>query len=420
MKRQTKRVWKYFSYRECGAMERYLEEMGERGWHLKALGGGMLFEVGEPEKMRYSVNVFLKGSTYDTKPETDTKEFVEYCEAAGWEFVCNFGKTCVFRTTDQETVAIETDEENRFRWISKNEFREKLVAVICFLLLFAMDLRSIALEFDALFNNRTVIALVLSFLITGSVVIEFVEEKIWEVRSRKRLQLQEVPAYGRLPVWLRLIRVMPFYLCVLYVCGGAVLYGYYFELLIFAVELLVVAAVLVMILHFRPSRDENLLIQWAGAFLVPIIVASALTIMDVPGKDNTGEAHELPLTFSDFRKDAGEADVLIHEQMEGWLGRRTVCYIESKDEEQTLLHYEVTESPFAWVLDHYWKEEVGEAVVSEEDAALWEADTAARRGTYGADIYVLRYPGQIIVFQYEQDVTPEVISCAKEKLIIGR
>ena len=72
MRNARKRVWKWFSYRECDAMKEYLEQMAEKGWYLKELGAWMVFEQGIPGKLRYAVHVFAKGSEYDTVKGLDS------------------------------------------------------------------------------------------------------------------------------------------------------------------------------------------------------------------------------------------------------------------------------------------------------------------------------------------------------------
>ncbi len=73
-----------FCYRDCDAFAEFLHSQSLQGWHFKEFRLGLLFEKGEPADIFYAVEVFPKGTEMDTRPERDTEEYAEYCEAAGW------------------------------------------------------------------------------------------------------------------------------------------------------------------------------------------------------------------------------------------------------------------------------------------------------------------------------------------------
>ena len=85
VKRKT--VLKGFNYMHVDDFAKYLSDMAAKGWHFKEWGVGLKFEKGEPEQATYAVEVFQKASDNDMRPEPNTQEFAEYCEAAGWKFV---------------------------------------------------------------------------------------------------------------------------------------------------------------------------------------------------------------------------------------------------------------------------------------------------------------------------------------------
>ena len=115
-----KRSLKYFHYRECDAFAEYLHQQSLKGWHFKEWRLGLVFEQGEPEDIEYTVEVFPKGSEQDLRPGEDTKEYAEYCEAAGWKLVDAHGKFCIFRKLRKDAVPIVESEE-RFENIRKAE-----------------------------------------------------------------------------------------------------------------------------------------------------------------------------------------------------------------------------------------------------------------------------------------------------------
>ena len=111
MEAKKKTVRKAFEYRNCDDFAAYLNHMARQGWHFKEWRAGLVFEKGDPEESTYAVEVFSGASEYDTYPEPQTKEFAEYCEAAGWQFVDAMRKFVVFKRIREDAVPIMTDEE---------------------------------------------------------------------------------------------------------------------------------------------------------------------------------------------------------------------------------------------------------------------------------------------------------------------
>jgi hypothetical protein len=101
---------------ECEAVEEYLEAMAEKGWLLQSASGPFLkFKKVEPQKIKYTVDVFHKISEFDHKESDIALEYREYCQKAGWKYVCQKGKILIFYSEDFEnTVPIHTDEEENY------------------------------------------------------------------------------------------------------------------------------------------------------------------------------------------------------------------------------------------------------------------------------------------------------------------
>ena len=109
--KKKKHVPILFSYRDCDDFAAYLEEQAKMGWHFKEIRMGMVFEKGKPETARYRVEVFPKRGEEDNGPTRETREYADYCEAAGWKFVGSVRKFCIFEQVNGEAVPIVTDEE---------------------------------------------------------------------------------------------------------------------------------------------------------------------------------------------------------------------------------------------------------------------------------------------------------------------
>ena len=104
MSAKRKTVFIGFDYMHCDDFAKYLSEMAAKGWHFKEWGAGLKFEQGEPKKATYAVEVFTEASENDMRPEPHTREFAEYCEAAGWKFVDAKQKFCIFKKIEEDAA----------------------------------------------------------------------------------------------------------------------------------------------------------------------------------------------------------------------------------------------------------------------------------------------------------------------------
>lgn len=108
---KTKTVLRAFDYMHGDDLAKYLSDMAAKGWHFKEWGIGFKFERGEPETAVYAVEVFTKASADAMRPEPETAEFAEYCEAAGWKFIDGKQKFCIFKKVKEDAAVMFTPEE---------------------------------------------------------------------------------------------------------------------------------------------------------------------------------------------------------------------------------------------------------------------------------------------------------------------
>ena len=134
--RNKKTVYFLYEPYECSALEEYFEAMAESGWLIKSINGPFLkFEKIEPKKLKFSVDILNKISSYDPDDSEDALDYREYCEAAGWKYVCQDKKIQVFYTEDyNSTIDIQTDEGEKFKSVvkasMKNVFSYILTVII--------------------------------------------------------------------------------------------------------------------------------------------------------------------------------------------------------------------------------------------------------------------------------------------------
>lgn len=100
--------------------KKYLEEMAQKGWMIKELNGIQhVFEKTAPVKLTFAVELFSEGSVYDTHPAGNGAEYIDFCEKAGWHFICSNGKIHLFYSEKEELPPIETDQEMKLKTIRK-------------------------------------------------------------------------------------------------------------------------------------------------------------------------------------------------------------------------------------------------------------------------------------------------------------
>ncbi len=141
MEDKTCRKYMVFRYTDLKAICEYLEEMSEKGWELVSLTKIMVeFKKIEPHRVRYSVELIDTASSYNDEISDETKEYIDMCEQAGWEFVCNRRKMFIFRTEDESIPDIVSDSYEKLQSI-KNAIVKSFFAIwIIYLLGFFFDI----------------------------------------------------------------------------------------------------------------------------------------------------------------------------------------------------------------------------------------------------------------------------------------
>jgi len=147
MKNQMKSRKRVFFTGLHGPLQAYLEDMALQGWKLTDYNTFLYFEKIEPQKLHYSVALFPKASAYDTVPSPETEEWLEYCRAGGWQFVCScWGITHIFVSDSSNPVPIETDAHLKLHTWTQSQLKH----LIPLLFLSAFILLSRASDFFAL------------------------------------------------------------------------------------------------------------------------------------------------------------------------------------------------------------------------------------------------------------------------------
>ncbi|MBC8061088.1 MAG: DUF2812 domain-containing protein [Clostridiaceae bacterium] len=192
--KDTKITWFVFLAYECAAAEEYLELMAEKGWLLQSIKGAFLkFKKIEPQKIKYSVDVF------DHKDSDVVLEYREYCQTAGWNYICRKGEIQIFYTEeDEKIVSIHTDEAEKFKsvfkaslWYEVGQFSLTLALIFNLYMEFFLQPTDIAIE-----SNVEILSLITIFFIILINIIGVVRFCFWVMKAKGHLKENKYMPYN--------------------------------------------------------------------------------------------------------------------------------------------------------------------------------------------------------------------------------
>lgn len=109
---------------ELDSLKGYLEKKAAQGWMLEKWKSSICyFRKCKPKKVKFSVEIFDKASEFMVDYNATNEEYIEYCQAAGWNFVSAEGQVQIFYTEDESAIPIETDSQQKFETIHKITFK---------------------------------------------------------------------------------------------------------------------------------------------------------------------------------------------------------------------------------------------------------------------------------------------------------
>ena len=185
---------------ECVAAEEYLELMAEKGWLLQSIKGAFLkFKKIEPQKIKYSVDVLHKVSIFDRKDSDVALEYRDYCQTAGWNYVCQKGKIQIFYTEDnKKTISIHTDEDEKFKSVFKASLYyvgSQFILTLLFILNLKLQLFSGATDL-ALGSNLGILSTVGMVSLIFMYSIEIISFFLWVIKVSSKLKENKFMPYN--------------------------------------------------------------------------------------------------------------------------------------------------------------------------------------------------------------------------------
>ena len=207
-------------YENLTGLKEYLEKMAAKGWMFKeALDTCLLFEKCEPVKLNFAVEIFDQTSEYATFCNEKNMEYIEYCEAAGWNYICSNGYLQFFYSEDMSLTPIETDARMKLDSIWKagrNMRLSNMVILACGLITLTCNITSERMDILTSYMRFSTVLLWLFLILL--LLYKLVSGYIWKGRCNKAIQEgKEIPSKSAGPNLA---------ICAVLVVGFVVWFGY--------------------------------------------------------------------------------------------------------------------------------------------------------------------------------------------------
>ncbi|GAA0086192.1 hypothetical protein UT300007_26310 [Clostridium sp. CTA-7] len=191
--------WVYLSFMpyEFRAIEEYLDKEALRGWKLEKIKGNFLkLKKTEPKSLKYTVDVLDEIAFIDGENTEKSMEYREFCNMAGWEFICEKDKFQIYCSEDpNESIPIHTDEGERFEIVKKATTKYEFSVLIINLFLLYIAYTCIT---NGSFLADNLILLYLGCISVRVVleVIQFIDFMRWNIKAQKSLEKGEEVSYN--------------------------------------------------------------------------------------------------------------------------------------------------------------------------------------------------------------------------------
>ena len=285
--KSTMRKHLFFNWYDSGAVCEYLEDMAKKGWRLtkvsQSLGLICKFEKAEPMDTKFSVEWFKKASMFDTRPSRKTQEYIDYCTAAGWEFVCNIGHMVIFKTDRQDAPPVETDPVEKLKSVGATMFWQFMILILLVPLYVYKGYHSMFHDFpDFITSNMALLLVPVAILILifsfGSIVLN---GAIWFAKNKRRIKKGLPMQHRSIRQWKRAARwrFSPLLMMLALLIALAAYERSPFPLFILFIALMEfagIAALMSVLYQPKLGRGMNIVITVAGGVVLALIITAGI------------------------------------------------------------------------------------------------------------------------------------------------
>ncbi|MBC5629062.1 DUF2812 domain-containing protein [Clostridium sp. NSJ-6] len=358
-------LFKFVPY-EYKVLEKYLEKMALKGWMLEGMVGFFLkFIKIEPKALKYSVDVMDKIPMILGGDSKSAVECREYCEAAGWKFICQMEKIQIYcKENEVYNIPIQTDEEEKYKSIFKASLKYSILNILCVsMLLYSQYLTSFGNVFpEFLADNSKLLLLLLLSLWFIQDSVQFIHFIIWSITGRLRLKRNEPISYDfkaitgiKLVLNKIMFILLVAMLCIIILSG--LLGKHLLEFLIVLTLSILAGIILFKVIKKITNKDETRkLINISIVILIVIInliIYSRMTITiginGILGDNNDYGSYSLAL--KDFDMISAES---YGEKKESVL---VYCEHYIEDDENSYISYYLYRSRYNFIIDYVLNKE---------------------------------------------------------------
>ncbi|WP_434799553.1 DUF2812 domain-containing protein [Terrisporobacter vanillatitrophus] len=421
----------FFREHECKAIEEYLEEKALEGWMLSDIRCGLfIFKKSPPAKYKFAVDNFTDNIKIGSE-----REYIEYCEAGGWTYLCStFGKYFVFYTEDENTTPIQTDEEIVIKKVRKSI----LINMIYYIFLVTMLVYNSIFQkgylfFSEISDNNSLFVMMVLLLIVFFLIFQTIRDGIWYFKSKKAFKLGENIKY----ISYKSFKIKNAYenvglsMCILLILnliGDEInnLAYIYMSILTFLLIIFIIKFISITLSKYKKVRKVLGTITFAvGLFLSINIILTGKNMVNYVRDPNK----PVIMSINDFEHIKIKNTNLYYARSESFLASNYKYYYDEfnnvefydyvSDPSKEYFDYEICKSKYEWVLDKifnsylkfYKYHDYVEVKDKDWGAIKVYKDNKEKNG------YLLRYKDRVICVSGSIDFTKENKKFIKDKCL---
>lgn len=367
MSKNTKTVLFRFMPYECTALEEFLEKEASKGWIITEIKGSFIkFKRTEPKTLKFTVDLLEDIKLFDNKNNEVILDYREYCEEAGWKYVCGRDKVQIFYTEDLDgIIPIHTDEKEKFNQIVKvstwNVISFAIISIL-FMVNLYQSFSNVGMLKNILSSNIFIISTFIILEVAVFYLVEMISFIKWVIKGRKNLRKNKFTPYNS---YSQLKNKNIFYkveiiLALIYVFALPIIGDRFtaFSLISFFILFLIFNIVFYIIVRFLKKKEfkkKNKIIISVLTFIIMYVILLAFTVFNlsgISGDNSTNNENVSPLTLYDF----GYETSSVHPYSSKGIVAEHSSYIAEGD--KVSLYYEVFRCNNNWIFNKILNKEL--------------------------------------------------------------
>lgn len=293
----------------------FLEKRASQGWILTNFdnynaGFGLkglkfTFSKGEPQQLRFAVELFDPGLSSSKDLPAVTQEYADYCEAAGWHFIDSVEKIHIFCTEDLDADPVETDQELKLSTIHKIMFRQikvnLLFCLVCIVILILAFSFGVTFMLSNMINSLNLAPL---FFFAVVWLLDAFRYLIWFRKARRLVdQGEKVPFARDSQIFIYPILLTYFYVCAFLLSASMfplAQSAYILQVMTIALGFLVCANILLVFIAAKGAGHLARVLSIFVYLAVIVFIFSFAWTRSNFGYLGSAEKSDMPIMLSDL------------------------------------------------------------------------------------------------------------------------